>query len=544
MASQLSRIESRSLALFRGVPRAALAVLFAAALHGPAHAQCALSEASKLTASDAFAGDRFGIDSSVDGDVAIFGASFHADGGAFSGAAYVYRSSGSSWVEEAKLTASDASSGDFFGSAVAIHDNRAVVGAFGDDDGGSQSGAAYVFFFDGTNWVEEAKLVASDADVGDNFGVSVAIDDFVIVVGAHANQDFGLLTGSAYVFRFDGTSWSQDAKLLSSDISGGDFFGRHVSVAGNVALITSIGEDEFGLDTGAAYAFRYDGTWAEEAQLTASDPDPFAQFGSSVSLFENRAVVGAWRGEGLAVDAGSAYVFQFDGANWVEEAKLAASDGATNDFFGNAVATDGTVVVVGAYGDDDDGTNSGSAYVYRYNGLSWTEEAKLSATDAAANDEFGSVVGASAGTAVISASRDDDAGTSSGSAYAFTVDGWLDLGNALAGTNGLPLLVGSGYALGGCTVMLSLSNALPSTFAVLFIGGTRVDAPFLGGVLVPSPDSYIYPIPINAMGKKSLSATWMPGAPSGSSVFLQFWINDPVAVQGFSASNSVSLTVP
>ena len=139
------------------------------------------------------------------------------DNGVDSGSAYVFRYDGSDWVEEAKLTASDGAADDYFGGSVAISGDTAVVGAVCDDDNGRNSGSAYVFRYDGSDWAEEAKLTASDGAAYDYFGCSVAVSGDTAVVGASDDDDNGLDSGSAYVFRYDGSDWTEEAKLTASD---------------------------------------------------------------------------------------------------------------------------------------------------------------------------------------------------------------------------------------------------------------------------------------------------------------------------------------
>lgn len=191
-----------------------------------AEGQCLVNEDAKLTASDAAEDDQFGNSVSISGDVAVVGAPGNDDAGFFSGSAYVYRFDGSTWVEEQKLSASDAADGDRFGSAVSISGDVVLVGAFFSDDAGIGAGSAYIFRFDGNTWVEEQKLTASDAAEGDSFGISVSVSGNVAVIGAERDDDGGSLAGSAYVYRFDGSTWVEEQKLTASDAAEGDFSWR------------------------------------------------------------------------------------------------------------------------------------------------------------------------------------------------------------------------------------------------------------------------------------------------------------------------------
>ena len=377
-------------------------------------------ENAKLTASDAAASDYFGFSVSISGDTALVGAHGDDDNGSDSGTTYVIRYNGSNWVEEAKLTASDGAASDSFGISVSISSDTVLVGAMADDDNGSNSGSAYVFRYNGSNWVEEAKLTASDGAASDFFGLSVSISSNIVLVGAYGDDDNGSVSGSAYVFRYNGSNWVEEPKLTASDGAASDHFGFSVSISGDTALVGAYEDDDSGPVSGSAYVFRYNGSnWAEEMKLTASDGAASDFFGRSVSISGDTALVGSLADDDNGSSSGSAYVFRYNGSNWVEEAKLTASDGVAGDYFGRSVAIFGDIVLVGADEDDDNGSQSGSAYVFRYNGTNWVEEAKLTASDGAALDYFGRSVSTSSGTALVGSLLDDDNGSESGSAYVF-----------------------------------------------------------------------------------------------------------------------------
>jgi len=256
-------------------------------------AQCEVHEDAKLTASDAAVNDLFGASVSVSGDVTVVGAPLDdCAAGDFCGAAYVYRfnpGAPGQWVQEAKLTASDAAEGDLFSGSVAISGNVAVVGAlYHDCTAGPDCGAAYVYRFNGSAWLEEQRVTASDAGAGDHFGQSVSVSGDVAVVGAPFD-------GSVYLYRFNGSTWVQEAKLANPDAQF-DLFGGSVSVSGNVAVVGA-GRDDCaaGYGCGSAYVYRFSGSaWTQQAKLTASDAADSDGFGSSVSVSGNVALVGAF----------------------------------------------------------------------------------------------------------------------------------------------------------------------------------------------------------------------------------------------------------
>jgi len=396
-----------------------------------------LTESVKLLASDGaggdFGGDSFGNSVSISGGVAVVGAHGDDDNGIDSGSAYVFRWTGAAWDEEQKLLASDGSSspfgGDSFGASVSVLGDVVVVGAPNEDDACSpgvrcDSGSAYVFRWNGTTWIEEQKLLASDARAGDRFGNSVSVSGDVAVVGAY--QDNGRWTtnsGSAYVFRWNGSAWEEEQKLLASNGSSDDQFGKSVSVSvsGDVAVVGANGDDDNGSGSGSAYVFRWTGSaWDEEQKLLASDGVAGDNFGWSASVSGDVALVGTNLYDN-ADASGSAYVFRWNGATWIEQQKLLAWDGTVHDEFGGTVSVLGDVAVVGATGDDDNGLASGSAYVFRWNGTTWVPKQKLLASDGARDDLFGISVSVSGDVAVVGARGDDDNGSRSGSAYVYSL---------------------------------------------------------------------------------------------------------------------------
>ncbi len=372
----------------------------------------------KLTASDGAAGENFGSSVAISGDTAIVGANWDDDNGDGSGSAYVFVRNGTGWSQQAKLTASDGAPDDWFGYSVAVSGDRVVVSAHGDDDRGYDSGSAYVFVRDGTSWSQQAKLTTSDGAALDAFGCA-AISGGTIIVGAHNDDDKGDASGSAYIFVRDGTGWSQQAKLTASDGASGDHFGWAVAVSGDTAVVGALDDDDSGTSSGSAYVFVRSGTtWTQQAKLAAGDGTAYDEFGRSAAISIDTTVVGAHGDDDRGDGSGSAYVFVRNGTSWSQQAKLTGGDGATGDAFGWAVAASGDKVIIGAPYDNDQGDDSGSAYVFTRLGAVWSQHTKLTAGDGAAYDAFGYSAAISGGEAVVGAPYDDDNGAGSGSAYA------------------------------------------------------------------------------------------------------------------------------
>ncbi|MCH8153181.1 MAG: YqaJ viral recombinase family protein [Planctomycetes bacterium] len=235
---------------------------------------------------------------------------------------------------------------------------------------------------------EAGKLLASDGAANDQFGGSVSINGDVAVVGAGSDDDNGADSGSAYIFRFDGLSWVQEAKLTASDGAADDFFGLSVAVSGELVVVGAVGDDDNGSLSGSAYMFvKPPGGWVdmtETAKLTAADGAADDRFGGSVSISGEVVVVGTSRDDDNGFNSGSAYVFVKPPGGWVsmtQTAKLTAFDGADNDQFGESVSISGEVIVVGANFDDDNGENSGSAYVYVLSGVDCNRNGQPDACD-------------------------------------------------------------------------------------------------------------------------------------------------------------------
>jgi MYXO-CTERM domain-containing protein len=391
------------------------------------------TQEAELTASDAANGDWFGISVAMDssGTRALVGAPLHSSS---AGTAYVLLRTGTSWTQEAELRASDGAANDWFGYSLALDSTgtRALIGAY---QHASQTGAAYVFLRTGTSWTQEAELTASDAAVNNSFGRAVALDSMGLsaLVGAPNRASN---TGAVYAFARTGTSWTQQAELTASDATTANLFGAAVALDSSGARAL-IGAWLRAAGTGAAYVFTSTGTsWAQEAELSASDGAINDHFGVAVALDATaaRALVGA---SGRTSAAGAAYTFVRTGTSWTQEAELAASDGTPNGSFGSSVALDPTATraLIGANGT---AMGTGSAYVFVRVAATWTQGVEVTASDGMSVDFFGeSVALASGGALALIGARGH---ASTGAAYAFTL-GTTDP-NGTACTRGATCLSG------------------------------------------------------------------------------------------------------
>ncbi len=311
-----------------------------------------------------------------------------------------------------KLLANDAAANDLFGLSVAISGATAIVGAPNDDDNGSSSGSAYLF--DTTTGQQIAKLLPNDGAAGDLFGSSVAISGSTAIVGVWRDADNGSDSGSACLF--DTTTGRQIAKLLPGDGAAFDHFGHSVAISGTTAIVGAENDDDNDEQSGSAYLFDTS-TGQQIAKLLANDGAWYDYFGASVAISGEVAIVGAFWDDDNGQNSGSAYLF--DSTTGQQLFKLLADDGAAGDGFGWSVAISGATAIVGASGDDDNGATSGSAYLF--DTTTGAQIAKLLANDGAAGDVFGSSVAISGDTAIVAARWDNDNGDGSGSAYLFDI---------------------------------------------------------------------------------------------------------------------------
>jgi hypothetical protein len=333
-------------------------------------------QAAKLTADDGAAGDALGWAVAVSGNYAIAGAYGDDDKGADAGAAYVFERTDSGWIQAAKLTAGDGAAGDRFGYSVALSGNCAIVGAYTDDDKGVDSGAAYIFERSAGIWVQRAKLTAADGAADDRFGAAVTLSGDVALVGAPNDDDKGYNSGAAYVFERTPNGWVQRAKLTASDGGTTYYFGTSVGLSGATAIV--------GTYLGPAYVFQQpDGGWVtttETARLGHSSDGLFSgeadHFGFAVGIDGERAIAGVYGDDNDVYingslynggDSGSALIFEKPAGGWVnmtQTQKLLAMDRSYQDWFGRSVSIWGEHAIIGAYGDNDRGSDSGSAYIH------------------------------------------------------------------------------------------------------------------------------------------------------------------------------------
>ena len=394
---------------------------------GPAHAGptrgLSIWPEQRVSASDGGANDSFGQSVALDGDIALIGApNATVENRASQGAAYVFTLTNGVWTETAKLIADDGASFDTFGYSVALSGSTAVVGAWhATVDGSPLRGAAYVFTRSGDSWSQTAKLVADDGVEYDDFGYAVAVSGTTAFI---CTPYAGNSQGAVYVFSAAGGSWLQMQKLATHDGAIGDNLGWSVSLDGGIAVV---GAPFASVDTryqqGAAYVFtEFGGTWSEAAKLVAGDGIASEYFGFAVALDGTTAVIGAPYAHVGGGDPGAAYVFDEAAGDWSETQKLAANEGTAGDQFGYKVAIDGTTALAGApFAPIDGHSEQGAAYVFGGAGDTWSESDQLTASDGVTYQSFGFSVAASPAAALVGVPNTNvDGHAYQGAAYFYT----------------------------------------------------------------------------------------------------------------------------
>jgi len=367
------------------------------------------TETKRILASDIVDGDNFGTSVDISGDTVIVG-SFTGNGGA-----YVFEKNTGVWpaTETKKILPSD---GAFdFGASVSIDGNTVVVGASFD------VGSAYIFEKGGSWPSTETKIIiASDRAENDNFGVSVSISGDTVIVGANFEDVNGSASGSAYIFEKTGGVWpaTETKKIFASDGTNSDNFGTSVSISGDIAIAGSPTADGFsGFQDGVVYVFvKKQGVWpmTESQKLQGSTETEGDEFGSSVSISSGNVIVGLPEDDILITDnSGSAYFFK---VAITETQKIIALNDVEDDEFGFSVSISGDTAIVGAplHGQTEDG--AGAAYIFERNfeGV-WTQVQELRAADDPLDDHFfdlfGSSVAIDGNTAVVGSEVDTRFGT-------------------------------------------------------------------------------------------------------------------------------------
>ena len=437
-----------------GAPKSGLSAADGGAAYVYEFAPTGWVQSAVLLPGEAGPGDQFGWSVALEGDTALVGSWLDDDDSYVdSGAVYVFERGTLGWAPAAKLTASDRGSFDRFGSAVALAGDTAVVGAMYHIGGGQFGGAVYVFERTPAGWVQTAKVTPSDGVAGDTFGASLALSGDTLVVGSPAADDALPMvswcnSGAFYIYDRTPSGWVESAKFTAVDGWCNDRYSYSVAIEDDTVFVAARGFAAFGGNAaGKVYVYqRVGGGWSQVQELLASDGAPLAQFGTSVALDQDRALIGADADPALGSDAGSAYLFERQAGSWVELAKLTASDGGAAHRFGEAVDLDGGRLVAGAIPDQQ----PGAVYVFAAGNLTGSPAALSLSTGGVQQLEIEAGAACAALDYIV-------LGSKSGTSPGLPLDGLL-----------LPLNV-DGYTL--ATLMEPNRPPLGNTYGLLDAGG-------------------------------------------------------------------------
>ncbi len=300
------------------------------------------------------------------------------------------------WREADTLVPDKGVENDLAGYSAAIAGDTLFLGAV-------NRCAVHVFQRTGGTWLEQAWLEASDGSEWEEFGKSVSADGDLAVVGCPGDDIMSWNSGSAYIFTRQAWGWDETAKLVPSDTFQLDNFGCSVAISGNKVLAGAKYDDDMGHSSGSAYLFELqDGQWVEEAKLVAADGAEGDLAGWSVALEGNTAVVGAWARQTDALFAGAVYVYEKLGGVWTQTATLTAPQPLVDAYFGVSVAMDRNFIAVGATGEEN---RRGAVYLFKRSLDGWTYQRRLTGSGTGAGAEYGNALALDNGRLLVAAHR-------------------------------------------------------------------------------------------------------------------------------------------
>jgi len=473
-----------------------------------------------IKASNAETDDFFGFSVDISGDTMVVGAFLEAssakgvngdqtnNAAISAGAAYVFTRTSGNWSQQAYLKASNTETNDRFGASVAISGNTLVVGAPDEESNASGvNGDQLNNLATGSIWSHQAYLKASNPDITDGFGSSVAISGETVVVGSdgESSNATGIggdqtdnsanASGAAYVFIRTAGVWSQQAYLKASNAETRDFFGKAVAISGDTLVVNAFGEDSnaTGIDgnqadnsasgSGAVYVFnRVAGTWSQQTYFKASSTG-LRNYGGSVAIAGDTLVVGSNAEQGFA---GAVYVYTRTTGAWSQQAYLEASNADPFDAFGTNVAISIDTLVIGADGENSNATGingnqannsavaSGAVYVFTRTAGIWSQQDYLKASNTDSRDHFGYPVAISGETVVvgafgessnakgISGNEADNSADDAGAVYVFSPFSAGPVNQTITAFSATPP---SGTVAGSSTLNATASSGLTVTFA-------------------------------------------------------------------------------
>lgn len=500
-----------------------------------------------LAAAGAVGGEELGRSVVVSGDTAVAGAPQDDGLGSLAGAATVFERQGSDWLEVQRLTASDGASGDILGRSVGLSGDVLALGAPFDDDDGSSSGSVYVFERQAGSFVEVAKLTASDAAGFAQFGMSVAVDGELMVVGAVGDDEAGFFAGAAYVFERQAGVWTEIAKLTASDGAANEVFGVSVDLDGERLVVGAHGTPSTASVSGAAYVFeRQAGAFVEMARLALPDVGFGELLGFDVALSGGLALVGAPDFGGLGLDQGRVGVFaEQEGGAWAHVQTLESATPAAEERFGFALDLDGELALVGAPEASVDGqADAGRAELFALVDGLFEPLARLrAAAPGAGGDSLGFAAHLDGPLALVGAPDTDSVSGNDGAVLVYDAR-LLPFGEGCAPGGGAPPVHRvSGHPVEGAVLTIETSGGTPFAPGLLVVALAPAEAELLDCLLLVDPLTLVpVPLVLDADGAHQLQATLPPGL-AGITAASQVLLVDGDAPQGLATSAAVSSTL-
>lgn len=366
-----------------------------------------LYERLKLMTQDGSTRDLLGLSVAIADDLIAVGSPLDYHNGRRTGTVCLFDIATGEQV--VKLQPDEGTDGDYFGEQLAVSGGTIAVGAYGDDTLGDRTGAAYVF--DLASGAQHLRLLPSDGSPEDEFGRSIALGEGIVAAGAYLRDKVGQDSGCVYLF--NSTTGEEVRQLVPSNGVAGDWFGLSVAIGSSVVAVGAPYADRSGPRSGTVYLFDIT-TGTELVELTPADGAPGEVFGWSVAIDGNYVVVGAPADDDFGYNSGATYVFELSSGSLVR--KFTADDASEDARFGTSVALDRDCMVIGAhyeYGDNEAGV------AYLFDVTTGEQRLKLLQSDGSVGDLFGHAVAVKDNLAVVTAPYDDDNGRDSGSAYLF-----------------------------------------------------------------------------------------------------------------------------
>jgi hypothetical protein len=396
--------------------------------------------------------DRFGESVLLHGEYAFIGARNTADKGYRSGAVYVYKKTGNQWVLDTKLLASDGEAYDYFGGAISVYGDTLMIGAYGDDDIATDSGAVYIFENVNGEWLQSNKITASDGEDTDYFGAKILINGNKLLVSSVLDDDNGIDSGTVYFFEKDSNtnSWILTSKITPMDGAEGDRFGSSLSLQNDLMVISSYFDGDNGYHSGSAYIFSYiNNNWTETTKLLANDGQSTDYFGISTKIANNRIAIGSIRNSnGNGNRAGAVYLYSYINGSWIQSEKLITTDGEFGDQFGLSIDVQNNKLYIGAFDDDMPYAGDvGSAYIFDISQNPAIQDTKIEPRQGARNENLGFSVDLSNEFSVVGTPFDFISPSNLGSVYVYKKIGtkWFVYDKLIA--NDIENVSGFGYSV-------------------------------------------------------------------------------------------------